>query len=91
MSSSHAVKITWRPTHLNPGLTLTPSGLHIFAPLGPHSSNDCECVFEREEGGGRGRGGVERISFPPSEPGRAVSKRVLIDFEVVAVGNASHR
>lgn len=31
----------------------------------------------------------ERISF--SEPGRAVSEWILIDFEVVAVGNASHR
>lgn len=33
----------------------------------------------------------ERISSPAFEPGRTVSKRVLIDFQVVAVGNASHR
>lgn len=30
------------------------------------------------------------MSFSPSEPGRALGESVLIDFEVVAVGNASH-
>lgn len=34
---------------------------------------------------------MRKLVFPPSEMGRAVSKKVLIDFEVVAVGNASHR
>lgn len=30
------------------------------------------------------------FSMAPSEPGQAVSESVLIDFETVAVGNASH-
>lgn len=47
--------------------------------------------FGEGVGIGGGGWGSERISFPPSEPGRAVCQRVLIDFEVVAVGNASHR
>lgn len=77
VSSTHAVKIAMRLSYLNPGLTLVPSGRHIFTLLGMDALNDWECV-------------CESASFPPSEPGWALSKSVLIDFEVAAVGNASH-
>lgn len=69
--------------YLNPG----PSGLCISRLFDILQMTECMSMKEAEREGGKS----ERISFPPFEPGRAVSKKVLTDFEVVAVGNASHR
>lgn len=54
-----------------------PLGRHIFTLLGMYALNDWECV-------------CVSANFPPPEPGWALSKSILIDFEVAAVGNASH-
>lgn len=83
VSNTRAAVIMRRPSLPNPGFPPGPGGRNISAPLWYAFLKwlVSPCLRER----------VRKWVFPPSVSGRPVSKKVLIDFEEVAVGNAPHQ
>lgn len=78
VSSTHAVTITF--------VVEQSESRAYFHPLGAPYFRSLRSIFFLQ----LGVYVCASTSLTPSAPGRALGESVLIDFEVVAVGNASH-